>query len=261
MAENTYTIGLPPPSTYGAVEIKEIIRKYTIRGFIYAMSFVVLLFVGYYVYGKASEKKVVRLAAPPISKIQISAPPPDATQEQTQTAEMPPEVIEFATIAKAGNPVPVPDAEVTELKDFADFDKLSESLSSETGQIVDLNALPTNIDFDKPKQVEVKQEEAIPDMDEFVFFENEPDVDLAQLQKHVVYPDVARRAGIEGKVTISVWVDKSGKAKKVVIRETTSSSLNQAAIDAVQKTTFKPGIQNGQPVACWIHIPVVFKLK
>ena len=260
MADNTMILELPEPSTYGAVELKEIIKKYTLRGFLYMMAFIALLLIGYVVFNKVTEKSDVKRLAPPISKIQLTAPPPDATEQQ-QTVEPMTQEIDIATIAKAGNPVPVPDAEVTELKDFASFDQLSESLSKETGNIVDLNSMPSNYDFDKPKQVEVKQEEAIPDMDSFVSLEQEPDVDLVDLAKNTIYPEVARKAGIEGKVTVSVYIEKNGKVIKAVIRNSTSSMLNQAALDAVNRTTFKPGIQNKQPVRAWLLIPVQFKLK
>lgn len=260
---NNVIIQLPEPSTYGAVELKVWIKKYTLRGFLYTAALILLMIIGIFALNKANESKNVKLAKAPVSKIQITAPPPDATQEEEVVVEeMPQDVVELATLAKAGNPVPVPDAEVTELKDFASFDQLSESLSKETGTIVDLNAMPSNIDFDsKPKAVEVKQEEAIPDMDDFVALEKEPYVDLGELARNITYPDVAKRAGIEGKVTVSVFVDKSGRPKKVVVRESTSSSLNSAAVDAIKKTTFTPGIQNGQPVSCWMLIPVVFKLR
>lgn len=257
------TIQLPAPSTYGAVEIKEIIKKYTVRGFLYTMGVIILMIIMFFAANKVSEMKTVKKAAPPVSKISITAPPPDATQEEeVVTQEMPQDMVELATLAKAGNPVPVPDAEVTELKDFASFDQLSESLSKETGQIVDLNAMGANVSFDaKPQAVEVKQEEKIPDEDDFVAFEKEPYVDPAEIARNVEYPEVAKRAGIEGRVTLSVFIDKNGRAKKVNVKATTSQSLNKAAIDAANKTTFSPGIQNGQPVQCWITIPVVFKLR
>ncbi len=261
MKDNTMMLEMPAPTTYGAVELKDIIRKYTYRGFLYTCLFILLLLLGYFAFTKATEPKVEKKFAPPLSKIQLMAPPPDATEETQETVEPVTQDVDIATLAKAGNPVPVPDAEVAELKDFASFDQLSESLSSETGQIVDLNALPSNVDFDKPKQVEVKQEEAIPAMDDFVSYEQEPDVDMAELQKNVVYPDVAIKAGIEGKVMISVLIDRSGRVQKTVIRSSSSSLLDKAAIEAVKKTTFKPGFQNKQPVNSWLLIPVIFKLR
>lgn len=261
MAENTFVMELPPQSTYGAVELKEIIRKYTLRGFLYALGVILLLLVGYFVLTKATEEKKVKKIAPPISKIQLTTPPPDATEEQQAVTEAPPPDVDLATIAKAGNPVPIPDAEVTELKDYAGFDQLSESLSNETGTTVDLSQMPSDFNLDAPKQVEVKQEEAIPDMDEFVSYEVDPVYDLGDIQSKVVYPEVAIRAGIEGKVEVSVYIDKSGKVAKYQVRRSSSSMLDKAAVEAIKKSTFKPAIQNKQPVGSWLLIPVTFKLR
>jgi len=32
-----------------------------------------------------------------------------------------------------------------------------------------------------------------------------------------IYPEIARRAGVEGTVWVKIWVDKEGKAKKAQI--------------------------------------------
>lgn len=263
--ENNAVINLPPQSTYGAVEIKHWIKKYTYRGFIYTVAGILLLALLMFIYGKATEKSTVRLAAPPISKISLDNLPKDeAKDDQQVTQEKPPEDIEIATIAKAGNPVPVPDAEVQDLKEFADFKQIESSLKSETGAIVDLNTLPSNISFDnKPaQQVEVKKEEAIPDnMDEYVALEKQPTFDPVELARNIEYPEIAKKAGIEGKVMLSIYVSKTGKPLKIVIRDSPSATLNTAAREAAAKTIFSPGIQNGQPVNSWLTIPVVFRLK
>lgn len=258
------TIKLPPPSTYGAVELKEWIKKYTYRGFIYTVIILLLLALLYLVYGKATEKPVVVKAAPPVSKIQIQTPLQDESrEEQTATQEAPPEDVDIATIAKAGNPVPVPDAEVTELKDFADFSQIESSLKSETGQIVDINALPTDISFDKPvEQVVVKKDEPnVEDMDVFVPMEKRPSFDPGELARNITYPEVAKKAGIEGTVQVGIFISKSGKPIKIVVRESPSATLNNAAIEAIKNTTFSPGIQNNQAIGSWLTIPVVFRLK
>lgn len=259
-------INVPPPSTYGAVELKVWIKKYTYRGFLYTCAGILLIAILYFGLSKATEKKEVKMAAPPVSKIVMQTPMQDqaSSEEQVATQEAPPEDVDIATIAKAGNPVPVPDAEVTELKDFADFSQIESSLKSETGQIVNIDALPTNISFDeKPAQVvEVKKEEArTEDMDEFVPMEKRPSFDPGELARNIVYPEVAKKAGIEGTVQVSIWISKTGKPTKVVIRDSPSTTLNNAAKEAIMQTTFSPGIQNNQPVGSWLTIPVVFRLK
>jgi protein TonB len=255
-------IELPPQPTYGFAELKLVIPRNTMRGFIITVSIILLLLLAYFIYAKASERSQVALPRAPISKITLGGPV-QQLEEQKEDAPPPPptqQIMEIATAAKAGTPVPVPDAEIKEdLKEFATFEKLSESLAREKGQEIDINQLPQ--DFNLDQKVEIKQKEEEPNIDEFIPVEKEPYIDLADLQKRIVYPEMARKAGIEGQVVVRVLVDKNGKPKKVVVQSSDSQMLNQAAIDAVMKSTFTPAIQNGQPVMCWVSIPIRFKLR
>lgn len=177
------------------------------------------------------------------------APPPPQTQQ----------IVDIATAARAGTPVPVPDALIKEdMKDFADVNKMSESLSRNEGQIVDINSMP-NLDLGD-KKIEIKEEE-VPDSEEFIAVEKEPQVDLAELQKKVVYPEMARKSGVEGQVIVRVLVGKDGRVKQTKVQYSESSMLDQAAIDAVKKAVFTPAIQNKQPITCWVSIPIKFRLR
>jgi len=255
-------IELPPRPTYGFAELKIIIPRNTFRGFIITLSIVVLLFLVYFIYGKVTECRFGAIPRAPISKITLGGPIQQLEEQKEDIPPPPPsqQVIELATAAKAGTPVPIPDAEIKEdLKEFATFEKLSESLAKEKGQEIDISQLPQ--DFNLDQKVDIKQKEAEPDIDEFIPVEKEPYIDLADLQRRIVYPEMARKACIEGQVVVRVLVDKNGKPKKVVVQQSDSQMLNQAAIDAVMHSTFTPAIQNGQPITCWVSIPIRFKLR
>ena len=105
------------------------------------------------------------------------------------------------------------------------------------------------------------KEEEIPSSTTFIPWDKEDGFDLSELQENVIYPDLAIKSLIEGKVIVSVFVDKKGKVKKTEILSTDSNFLNQAAIDAVTKTAFTPATQKNQPIGCWVSIPIIFKLK
>lgn len=255
-------IELPPPPTYGFAELKIIIPRNTYRGFIITLSIVVLLFLVYFIYGKVTESSLGAIPRAPISKITLGGPIQQLEEQKEDIPPPPPsqQVMELATAAKAGTPVPIPDAEIKEdLKEFASFEKLSESLAKEKGQEIDISQLPQ--DFNLDQKIDIQQKEADPDIDEFIPVEKEPYIDLSDLQRRIVYPEMARKAGIEGQVVVRVLVGKNGKPKKVVIQQSDSQMLNQAAIDAVMSSTFTPAIQNGQPITCWVSIPIRFKLR
>ncbi len=76
------------------------------------------------------------------------------------------------------------------------------------------------------------------------------------------YPKVAQEAGIKGTVYVQAFVDKKGRVQKVNVLEGGGiTGLNEAAVEAIKKTRFKPAKQRERPVGVWITFPVVFKLK
>lgn len=261
MSVNAAIIEMPPRPTYGAVELKEWIRKNTYRALIYTLSGFLLLFLFYFIYGKATEKTIGPAYRAPISKLDVSM----ISQQTENQEEAPPpptqQVVDFATVARAGTPVPVPDADLKpDMKEFANVEELNKSLSKNEGQIVDINQLPSNYDLGDSKKMDVQKEE-VPDIDEFIPVEKEPNVDLAELQKKIVYPELAKKAGIEGQVIVRVLVGKNGKPKDAKIQVSDSEYLDKAALDAVMKSVFTPAIQNGQPIVCWVSIPIKFRLR
>lgn len=104
-------------------------------------------------------------------------------------------------------------------------------------------------------------EQKLPSPDEFIEVDQEPVADLISLQKAVVYPELAKRAGIEGRVMVQALVGKDGTVLKAEIKESPNEWLNNAALDAVRKATFKPAMENGKPIAVWIIMPITFRLR
>lgn len=251
------------PNQYGAKEIKEFIRKHTWRAFfivIIALSLIVL----YSFLSGTSEEDLLKqkmMTMNPINKMTLEslAAPEDAQDEVAPPPDMQ-TIVNTGPAARAGNPVPVPDAEISpEMQDFATVDVMSRA-SAEGGSGVDLGGFATNIDFDAKEDLKVKKVEE-PAPDEFIPVEKQPGIDLVELQKTVVYPEMAKKAGIEGRVILRVLVDTDGSVRKVMVQHSDSKMLNQAAVDAVQKATFTPAIQNNQPVMVWVSIPINFKLR
>ena len=74
-----------------------------------------------------------------------------------------------------------------------------------------------------------------------------------------VYPEAARKKGIEGTVRVLALVGKDGRVKRTRI-ERSVPMLDRAAREAVRCWTFKPGMIDGQPAAVWLGVPVKFAL-
>lgn len=225
---------------YGAYELRGLYQKYATRALIFAS---VIHFIGiglYYgaVYLTTEDEPVYTVR---IIKYSDLGPPPSITNSQAAPA-----VSVSAPSAKptVGTPVPVPDAEISPEATIATQTELQH-----IGPVDDPSASGTG-----PVQIQI-DDGPPPD---FVPVEKQP---VAIKSPPPVYPEIARRAGVEGKVWVKIWVDKEGKAKKAQIVRSDAELFNQAALDAAMQWVFTPAVMNNGPVAVWVSIPFVFKLN
>lgn len=89
---------------------------------------------------------------------------------------------------------------------------------------------------------------------------DDPPYPLTQIRPK--YPEIAQEAGIEGTVIVQVFVDKKGRVKEtLILKGIPNTGLDEAAIEAIRKTRFRPAKQRERAVGVWISIPVNFRLK
>ena len=74
------------------------------------------------------------------------------------------------------------------------------------------------------------------------------------------YPEMARRAQIEGTVIVKVLVGPDGNVKQAIVLQSVNPLLNNAAIDAAYRCKFVPGKQRNIPVKAWMALPFNFRL-
>ncbi|MBC8374985.1 MAG: M56 family metallopeptidase [FCB group bacterium] len=90
----------------------------------------------------------------------------------------------------------------------------------------------------------------------------EPKGGFAAIQKNVHYPELARKAGIEGTTILQVIINKLGIAEAPeILRSSGNASLDSAAMNAAIKTEWIPARIKGEAVSVKISIPIVFRLK
>jgi protein TonB len=84
-----------------------------------------------------------------------------------------------------------------------------------------------------------------------------------QLKKTVTpkYPELARKAGIEGMVYVLAIVGPDGKVRSATVAKSDNPIFNDAAVEAVLQFEFSPAIQQDKPVACKVIVPVRFTLR
>ena len=88
----------------------------------------------------------------------------------------------------------------------------------------------------------------------------EPIGGLKGIQEKIVYPELARRAGVQGKVYIRAFVDEKGNVTNAEVVKGIGGGCDEAALDAILKTKFSPGKQRGKPIKVQVTVPVLFKL-
>jgi protein TonB len=229
---------------YGAAELKRVYQKYWLIGLAIAVTIHLVIVGSYYLIGLLSEEE------PPMVMVRIMkysdlGPPPSITSANT-----PPPVALSAPAAKptVGAPVPVPDAEVSAEQTMATQTEMSQQVAPVSD--IDAGGGPLEITQD------ITIDEDAPPAD-FVPVEKEP-VPIKKVEPK--YPELAMRAGLEGKVWVKIWVDKEGKPKQVVILKSDAEIFNEPAVEAAKQWVFTPAYMNNGPVAVWVSIPFRFKL-
>jgi protein TonB len=102
-----------------------------------------------------------------------------------------------------------------------------------------------------------------PEPEVFMIVEEMPSIKggTAALYEVLSYPDMARRANIEGRVVVQVVIQPSGRASQPSVLRSANEMLDQAAIDAVMRLEFVPGKQRGRAVPVQYAIPITFRLR
>jgi periplasmic protein TonB len=107
-----------------------------------------------------------------------------------------------------------------------------------------------------------KQEPVQEEPEVFIAVEEMPELigGLESIQRSVVYPEIAKKAGIEGRVFVQFVIDEKGNVVNPVVLRGIGGGCDEAALEAVKKAKFKPGKQRGRAVKVQYSIPIIFRL-
>ena len=76
-----------------------------------------------------------------------------------------------------------------------------------------------------------------------------------------IYPEIAQEAGIEGTVWIDFFINEKGIVTEAWVKKgIPNTGLNEAALEAVKKSIWKPAQQRDKKVGVWQTVPVKFEL-
>lgn len=176
---------------------------------------------------------------------------------KTIIREMPQEIvkIEDVVITKQEIKAPPPPPSLARIA-ITDNNTVVEDIDFTSELNVNAPVAPTHVEIQA--QMTVEEEESI-----FEVVEDNPEPlhGIAAIQQSVEYPEIARKAGVEGLVIIRAAVDKNGNVIKTQVLKGIGAGCDEAAAAAVAKAKFKPGMQRGIPVKVWVALPIRFRLK
>ena len=121
------------------------------------------------------------------------------------------------------------------------------------------------MDYLEVTKEEVVEEEAIP----FQLVEEKPSFnggDANEFSKWVnsklVYPEIAKENGVQGRVTLQFTVNADGTVSNVKVLRGVDSSLDKEAVRVVSSSPkWKPGKQRDRAVKVTYTFPVIFQLR
>ncbi|MEX0686244.1 MAG: energy transducer TonB [Balneolales bacterium] len=142
-------------------------------------------------------------------------------------------------------PVEVPNDEIIE-DDFFDLDS-----------DLDLDA-PMDL---PPPPPPPDDEEEEPEFFQVVEDMPEPVGGIQAIYDNLKYPEVARRAGIEGRVSVQFTVDVNGNVSDAQVLRGIGGGADEEAVNAIRNTKWTPGRQRGRPVPVRFVYTVQFRLS
>jgi protein TonB len=75
------------------------------------------------------------------------------------------------------------------------------------------------------------------------------------------YPEIARKAEVEGVVKVLVTIDEAGRVIRAWVETSDAPVLNDAALEAAYNFVFRPALQRGIPVKATIALIFDFKIS
>ena len=82
------------------------------------------------------------------------------------------------------------------------------------------------------------------------------------MNQRLIYPEIAKNNGVQGRVTLKFIVDRQGKVTEVSVLHSVDPSLDKEAVRVVSMSpNWTPGKNKGKAVSVMYVFPVIFNLQ
>ena len=211
------------------------------------IGFVVALIAIYFAFNRSSTEKEVATLETEVANVEVEDMVPI-----TQETPPPPE---------AAPKIPILSDQIDVVDDNIKVDdNMFQNLEDDANSGVEI------MDYiESAPEEETVEEEAIP----FQLVEEKPSFnggDANEFSKWVnsklVYPEIAKENGVQGRVTLQFTVNADGTVSNVKVLRGVDSSLDKEAVRVVSSSPkWKPGKQRDRAVKVTYTFPVIFQLR
>jgi TonB family protein len=249
---STIAFQMPNEGHLGGFDIRRFLQKYMSVGLAISIGIHVLIVGGYHLGVWLATSDI----PPPSRVIYLDpsnlGPPPSLSADEIAPALK----IAQPKLAPPAAAIPKPVAEEVAPEEpmIQTQEQIAQNLNADT--TLSMVGSGENLRIESA----IPDEDAIPDPGTFTPYEKAPQV---VKKVEAVFPDMARQAGVGGKVTVQFYVDKNGDVKRANAVKATPSGLGfeQAAIDAVMQWKFTPALQRESPVGVWVAQVITFQVR
>ena len=168
------------------------------------------------------------------------------------------------------NETPPPPPEAPNIPVLSDqIDIVDDDIKLDDDMFMNLEDDNTGVEIMDYKEAEVVEEEVEEEAIPFQLVEQKPSFnggDANEFSKWVnsklVYPEIAKENGVQGRVTLQFTVNPDGSVSNVKVLRGVDSSLDKEAVRVVSSSPkWKPGKQRDRAVKVTYTFPVIFQLR
>ncbi len=248
---------------YGAYVLRKNYSKFLTIAVIIAATFFVLSISSPIIIAYLKPKPVeVARKAKIIQYTELAEPP--SIDEKQQKIEKIEEVKQLKSTIAFRPPVIKPDEQVKDeyIPTQAELQKSEAGLKTVQGDASGVDLSLIEVAAEVPKEEKEAKAEVFTYVEEMPTFPGGNDAFLSYVAQKIQYPEIAKRAGVEGRVAVSFVVSPSGAVSDVQVMKGIGAGCDEEAIRVIRSMPrWNPGKQNGRPVNVKVFVPIVFKLQ
>ena len=178
-------------------------------------------------------------------------------------------VVEEDDILAVTLDTPPPAPEVPSLPQLSDEIEIVEDDIAVDMDFQSLDDSDIPVDIQEYKHQDVIEEEVEEDPVEFIFVEEKPmfqgkdaNTFAAWVNSRVVYPEIAKENGVQGRVVLRFTIGKDGSVQDLAVLSSPDESLSREALRVVSGSPkWTPGRQRDRAVKVSYTFPVVYRLR